>query len=244
LDIGERLNEALKFHTVFTIRAGGFEIPITETVVVSWCVMGVIILGALILTRKLEFVPRGAQTILEGAIEFLNNTARNYFGRRADAFAPYVGTIFLFLILANIIPALTPVSLSIAGRTFDPLFEIKPPTRDINLTAAMAILSILLVLFAGLKARGFRGWVKNLFHPVPLMLPFNLLEYAIRPASMCLRLFGNMLGGFIIMVLIGSVAPLIVPSFFSLYFDFLDGVIQALVFTFLTVLFLSEAVET
>jgi F-type H+-transporting ATPase subunit a len=244
LDIGERLNEALKFHTVFTIHAGGFAIPITETVMVSWAVMAIIILGALILTRKLEAVPKGAQTILEGGIEFLNNFAKGYFGKRADTFAPYVGTIFLFLILANIIPALTPASLTIAGRTFEAPFEIKPPARDINLTAAMAIMSILLVLFAGLKARGLKGWVKNLFHPVPLMLPFNLLEYVIRPASMCLRLFGNMLGGFIIMVLIGSVMPLIVPSIFSLYFDFLDGMIQALVFTFLTILFLSEAVET
>jgi F-type H+-transporting ATPase subunit a len=244
LDIGERLNEALKFQTVFTIKIHGFAIPITETVIVSWAVMAILIAGSIILTRRLKTVPRGAQTILEGGIEFLNNFSKGYFGRRADAFAPYVGTIFLFLVLANVIPALTPTSLTIAGRTFEAPFEIKPPARDINLTAAMAIMSILLVLFAGLKARGLKGWVKNLFHPVPLMLPFNLLEYAIRPASMCLRLFGNMLGGFIIMVLIGSVAPLIAPPVFSLYFDFLDGMIQALVFTFLTVLFLSEAVET
>jgi F-type H+-transporting ATPase subunit a len=134
------------------------------------------------------------------------------------------------------------VSLTFGGRTFEAFFEIKPPARDINLTAAMAIMSILLVLFAGLRTRGIKGWAKNLLHPVPLMLPFNILEYAIRPSSMCLRLFGNMMGGFIIMTLIGSVIPVIVPPFFSLYFDFLDGMIQALVFTFLTVLFLSEAV--
>ncbi|MDR1930001.1 MAG: F0F1 ATP synthase subunit A [Treponema sp.] len=244
MDIGERLNEALKFHTVFTVKFPGFEIPVSETVVISWVVMAALILGALAFTRGLKTVPKGPQALLEGGVEFLNNFARNYFGRRAEAFAPYIGTIFLFLIFANVIPSLSPVSFNLAGRTFTAPFEIKPPARDINFAAALAVMSILLVLFAGLKARGLKGWAKNLLHPVPLMLPFNLLEYIIRPASMCLRLFGNILGGFIIMVLIGSAAPFIVPPVFSLYFDFLDGIIQALVFTFLTVLFLSEAVET
>jgi F-type H+-transporting ATPase subunit a len=76
-----------------------------------------------------------------------------------------------------------------------------------------------------------------------MMLPFNLLEYIIRPVSMCLRLFGNILGGFIIMMLIESVIPIAVPALVSIYFDLLDGLIQALVFTFLTTLFISEAVE-
>ncbi|MDR2767850.1 MAG: F0F1 ATP synthase subunit A, partial [Treponema sp.] len=170
--------------------------------------------------------------------------SKQYFGGNAGLYGPYIGTIFLFLLVANIIPALTPAAVSFGGRTFEPLFEIKPPSRDINLTAAMAVMSILIVLFGGLKARGFKGWFKNLFQPVPIMLPFNILDYAIRPVSLCLRLFGNMLGGFIIMQLIGAVIPVFVPPFFSLYFDFFDGLIQALVFSFLTTLFLSEAVET
>jgi F-type H+-transporting ATPase subunit a len=206
--------------------------------------MLIIIAAARILTRKLMKVPKGGQCILEAGIEFLDKFSVSYFGKRAAAFGPYIGTIFLFLLVANVIPAITPVSITISGRTFTPPFEIKPPTRDINLTAAMAIMTILFVLGAGLRERGLGGWFKNLFKPVPLMLPFNLLEYAIRPTSMCLRLFGNMLGGFIIMVLIEGVAPIFLPPVFSLYFDFLDGFIQALVFTFLTVLFVSEAVET
>jgi F-type H+-transporting ATPase subunit a len=74
-----------------------------------------------------------------------------------------------------------------------------------------------------------------------MMLPFNLMEYLIRPTSLCLRLFGNILGGFIIMRLVESVVPFFLPPLLSLYFDFLDGLIQALVFTFLTVLFVAEA---
>jgi F-type H+-transporting ATPase subunit a len=151
--------------------------------------------------------------------------------------------VFLFLLLANIIPAISPMGISIFG--LEPPFVLKPPTRDINLTAALALISILLVLFGGLRARGLKGWVKNLFQPVPMMLPFNLLEYIIRPVSLCLRLFGNILGGYIIMLLVEQALPipLIVPAALSLYFDFFDGLIQAVVFTFLTTLFVAEAVE-
>jgi F-type H+-transporting ATPase subunit a len=214
-------------------------IDINETVFVSWVVMAILIIASLILTRRLKEIPRGGQVILEAAVEFLNNFSKEQFGRRAKTFAPFIGTIFLFLLVANIIPVLTPVG--VFGH--EPPFSIKPPARDINLTAAMAILTILVVLISGLKVRGLGGWCKNLLHPVPMMLPFNLLEYIIRPTSMCLRLFGNILGGFIIMLLIEGAAPIAVPTILSLYFDFLDGFIQALVFTFLTTLFIAEAVN-
>jgi F-type H+-transporting ATPase subunit a len=214
-------------------------IDINETVLISWVVMAILIIAALVLTRRLKEVPRGPQVILEAMVEFLNNFSKDHFGRRAKIYAPFIGTIFLFLLLANTIPVLSPV----AAFGQEPPFSIRPPTRDINLTAAMAILSILVVLVSGLKVRGLKGWAKNLLHPVPMMLPFNLLEYIIRPTSMCLRLFGNILGGFIIMLLIEGVFPIALPPVLSLYFDFLDGLIQAMVFTFLTTLFIAEAVE-
>jgi F-type H+-transporting ATPase subunit a len=219
-------------------------IDINETVIISWLVMAILIIVSLLLTRKLRQIPRGAQIILEAAIEFLNKLSREHFGGRAKTYGPYIGTIFLFLLLANLIPVFSPLSIPLFH--IEPDFVIKPPTRDINLTAALAVVSILMVLIGGLRARGIKGWAKNLLHPVPMMLPFNLLEYIIRPASLCLRLFGNILGGFIIMLLIEKVlpVPVLIPVILSIYFDLLDGLIQALVFTFLTVLFVAEAVET
>jgi F-type H+-transporting ATPase subunit a len=248
MDIGEHLAEALEYKTIplpflnrETIEIFGIEIKagLSETVIVSWVVMAILIIAALLLTRNLKEVPRGPQAVLEGMIEFLNRFSREHFGHRAHIFGPYIGTIFLFLLLANIIPVLSPIG--VFGR--EPPFTIKPPARDINFTAALAILSIVIVFVSGLRARGFGGWCKNLLHPVPVMLPFNLLEYIIRPTSMCLRLFGNILGGFIIMRLLEAVVPIGIPPFASIYFDFLDGLIQALVFTFLTTLFVAEAVE-
>jgi F-type H+-transporting ATPase subunit a len=240
MDMGTRLNESLELVTVFTLRFWGLEIPVTETVVVTWLVMAVLILVSFMVTRHLRQIPRGPQAVLEGAIEFLDTFSREQFGPRAKVYGPYIGTVFLFLALANCIPIISPVA--VFGR--EPPFEIKPPTRDINVTAALAILSILLVLIGGLRARGFKGWCKHLLHPVPMMLPFNLLEYIIRPLSLCLRLFGNILGGFIIMHLVEMVIPIGAPPVLALYFDILDGLIQAVVFTFLTTLFIAEAVKT
>jgi F-type H+-transporting ATPase subunit a len=244
MDLGKEINEALNFVEVLRFQIFGLPVSINETVIVSWVTMAVLVSLSLILTRRLQTVPRGPQVILEAMVEFLNNFSKEQFGRRAKIYGPYIGTVFLFLLLANIIPVFSPVSVSFGGRSYHPLFVIKPPARDINFTAALAILSILMVLAGGLRARGFLGWCKNLFRPVPMMLPFNLMEYLIRPTSLCLRLFGNILGGFIIMRLIEAVVPLGLPPVLSLYFDFLDGLIQALVFSFLTTLFVAEAVET
>jgi F-type H+-transporting ATPase subunit a len=251
VDIKESLEE---FRVIFSIPLPGglsfqffgrtvSSIDITETVFVSWAVMALLILASLLLTRRLREVPRGSQIFLEWAVEFLNTFSKEHFGKRAHVYGPYIGTVFLFLFLANIIPAVSPMAIGALG--LEPPFVIRPPTRDINLTAAFSLLSILLVLFGGIRARGIRAWAKNLLHPVPMMLPFNLLEYIIRPLSLCLRLFGNILGGYIIMLLAEHAlpVPLIVPAALSLYFDFFDGLIQAVVFCFLTTLFVGEAVE-
>jgi F-type H+-transporting ATPase subunit a len=250
MDIKESLEE---FKIIFSVplprplRFFGFtltSIDINETVLISWVVMALLIVGSLVLTRRLRIVPRGAQVFLEWGIEFLDRFSAEHFGRRAKVYGPYIGTVFLFLLLANTIPVLSPLSISVLD--LEPPFTIKPPTRDINLTAALSVISILLVFFGGLRARGPIGWAKKLLKPVPMMLPFNLLEYVIRPLSLCLRLFGNILGGFIIMLLIEKAlpVPILVPVLLSVYFDFFDGLIQAVVFTFLTTLFVAEAVET
>jgi F-type H+-transporting ATPase subunit a len=240
MDIKDILEE---FRVIFSIPlpwGGSFDI--NETILISWVVMVVLIAAAWFLTRSLQETPRGSQVFLEWAVEFLNNFSQEHFGRRAGVYGPYIGTVFLFLLAANIIPVFSPVALSAFG--IEPPFAIKPPTRDINLTAAFALISILLTLFGGLRARGIGGWCKNLLKPAPMMLPFNLLEYIMRPASLCLRLFGNILGGFIIMLLIEYAlpVPLFLPVAASIYFDFIDGLIQAVVFTFLTTLFIAEAV--
>jgi F-type H+-transporting ATPase subunit a len=235
--------EALAIKTIFTFTLFGLEIPITETVVVSWFVMLFLIAVSLILTRKLKTIPTGAQAILETGMEFLNNFAKNQFGSFAKYLAPYIGCIFLFIVTANIIGFLSPPVVKIFGYEFIPPFPIRPPTRDINVTAALAAVSVFLVLVCGLAARGLRGWLKNFLKPAPLMLPFHILDYFTRTMSLALRLFGNILGGYILMGLIEKLLPVGLPMVLALYFDFFDGMLQAIIFVFLTSLYLSEAVK-
>jgi F-type H+-transporting ATPase subunit a len=235
--------EALEIKTMFTLSLFGFEIPITETVVISWLVMLILIVGSLALTRKLREIPQGPQVILETAVEFLNNFAKNQFGSFAKHLGPYIGTVFLFIFTATIIGVFSPIEIKAFGREFQPLFMIRPPTRDINVTAALAVISITLLLVCGFAARGFTGWFKHLLHPLPMMLPFNIMEYGTRLISLALRLFGNILGGFVLMHLIESAIPIAIPMVASLYFDFFDGLIQAMIFVFLTSLYISEVVK-
>ena len=104
-------------------------------------------------------------------------------------------------------------------------------------------LSIFLIEYAGFHKKGLKGFLKSFAEPSPVMLPINILEIAIRPTSLCMRLFGNVLGSYVVMKLLEFICPAILPIPFSLYFDFFDGFIQAYVFVFLTSLFIKEAIE-
>ena len=124
------------------------------------------------------------------------------------------------------------------------LLGFKPPTKDMGVTAGMAILSIIIVEFAGIRQKGVKKWMKSFVEPLPVVAPINLLEVFTRPLSLCMRLFGNVLGSFVVMELLKLVVPVFLPAVFSCYFDIFDGLIQAFVFVFLTSLYIGEAVET
>lgn len=225
--IKEKLLEELQTPTAFTIPIGK-GIPITESVVVSWIVMGVLILAALLLTSNLKMEnPSKLQVGLEEAVKFLNNFADSSIGKHGAVFASYLGTIALYILLSNIIG----------------IFGLVPPTKDINVTAALAVMSAFLIYGAQFRYRGLRGGLKQFAKPMPLLLPINLMEIIIRPLALCMRLFGNILGAFIIMELIKLICPAVVPVPFSIYFDLFDGTIQAVVFVFLTALFTGEGIQ-
>ena len=122
-------------------------------------------------------------------------------------------------------------------------YENGSRTPKADVTAALALMSIVLIEGSGIRARGGVGFLKSLTAPTAIMTPMNILEIAIRPTSLCMRLFGNVLGAFVIMELIKLVVPVFVPAIFSLYFDLFDGLIQTYVFVFLTSLFMKETME-
>ena len=147
-------------------------------------------------------------------------------GKEGSRYVPYLMTVALYIACSNVIG----------------VFGVKPPTKDLDVTAALALMSIVLIEYAGVRARGGAGFLKSLAAPTPIMTPMNILEIAIRPTSLCMRLFGNVLGAFVIMELLKLVVPVFVPAVFSLYFDLFDGLIQTYVFVFLTALFMKESI--
>ena len=210
----------------FTIPVFG-GIPVPESVVVTWGIMLFLVLLSIICTRRLKKVPGKAQLVAEMFVGCINKFTKNTLGEHWKPFAAYFGTIGLYIGCANLIG----------------MFGITPPTKDLNVTAALAIMSAALIYGASFRYHGFKGGLHKFVEPMPLLAPINVMEVVIRPLSLCMRLFGNVLGSFIIMELIKLAMPAIVPMALSMYFDVFDGIIQTIVFVFLTALFTQEALE-
>lgn len=202
-------------------------IPIPDSVVVTWIIMALLVVGSIIFVRNFKIVPVGIQSYIEIAIEGINCFFEGILGEKGKSFIPYLVTVIIYIACSNI-----------SG-----LFGATPPTKDLNVTAGLAISSIFMVEYAGIKEKGIKGWLKGFSKPMAIITPINILEIFVRPLSLCMRLFGNVLGSFVIMELIKIVIPFILPLIFSFYFDIFDGLIQAYVFVFLTSLFIKEAIE-
>ena len=220
--------EELNCETAFTIPILG-GIPISETIVVTWVIMIALLIISILLTRNLKVEnPGKIQLALESAITWLYDFFDDTLGKDNRKYYPYLITVLIFLGFANTIVS---------------FFGFKPPTKDLNMTAALAIMSMCLIEYSGISQKGLKGWVKNLAEPVAVVAPINVLEIFIRPLSLCMRLFGNVIGAFIIMELIKYFVPMIIPIPFSFYFDIFDGFLQAYIFVFLTAIFMSEKIE-
>ena len=225
--IANELLEELNCDTAFTIPVfGGIEVA--ESVVITWVIMAFMLILAICMTRNLKVQnPGKRQVILETAVCGLQNMVKGIIGEEGAGYVPYLVTVIVYIGISNIIG----------------LFGMKPPTKDLNVTGALAIMSIILIEYSGIHSKGVKRWAKSFAEPVAVVAPLNVLEIFIRPLSLCMRLFGNVLGAFVVMELLKIIMPAILPIPFSLYFDIFDGLIQAYVFVFLTSLFIKEAIE-
>ena len=217
------LKEELNVDTAFTLPIfGGIDIP--ESIAVSWGIMAFLVIVSILLTRNLKVNHISKrQAILETAVVTMDNFFKDLLGEAGKQYVPYLITVALYIACSNLIG----------------IIGLKPPTKDLNVTAALAIMSIVLIEYSGIHAKGGKRFLHSLAEPIAM----NILEIAIRPTSLCMRLFGNVLGAFVIMELIKLVVPVFVPAIFSLYFDLFDGLIQTYVFVFLTSLFMKETME-
>ena len=223
----DSLMEELNCNAVFTIPLFG-GIDVLESVVVTWIIMAIIMAASLLLVRGLKIRQiNSRQAALESGIAFIYGFFEDLLGEDGKDYIPYLITVVIYIGIANMIG----------------LLGFKSPTKDLNVTASLAVMSSVLVEAAGIRKKGVKNWLKSFAEPIPIVAPINILELFIRPLSLCMRLFGNVLGAVVVMALIKYLIPLVIPLPFSFYFDIFDGIIQAYVFVFLTSLYIKEAVE-
>lgn len=223
----DSLMEELNCQVAFTIPVFG-GIDVLESVAVTWIIMGITMIATLVLVHGLKVRKIGTkQAALESGFTFIWNFFEELLGKEGTDYIPYLITVVLYIGIANMIG----------------LLGFKSPTKDLNVTISLAVMSIILVEVAGIRKKGVKGWIKSFAEPIPIIAPINVLELFIRPLSLCMRLFGNVLGAVVVMALIKYLVPLVAPLPFSFYFDIFDGVIQAYVFVFLTSLYIKEAIE-
>ncbi|MGL4605991.1 MAG: F0F1 ATP synthase subunit A [Eubacteriaceae bacterium] len=210
-----------------------FGIPLTETLVNTWLIMLALLLVCALITRNMKKNPGKAQTIAETIVTAIDNLTDQTMGKTNIRFAPYMLALFMFLGLSNI-----------AG-----IIGLRSPTADLNCTVALALMTFFMTQFFGLRSKGLKGYLKGFLEPMPFLLPINIIGEFANPVSLSFRLFGNMLGGLIIMGLLYSALTglmffaVAIPIPFHFYFDIFSGLLQSFIFVMLSMVFVSGAME-
>ena len=215
-------------------------IGISETITTTWLIMLVLITFAYVGTRKLEKVPGKLQNFVEFVVDAFYGLVEQTMGKHNLGYTPYIGTLFLLFMLANLVG----------------LLGLRAPTADLNTTLGMALVTFVLVQAQGLRNKGVGGYFKGFLEPLPALLPLNIISELANPVSLSFRLFGNIAGGMVITSLlygflawvstglVGLPIPIFqvgVPAVLSIYFDLFTGVLQAFIFTMLTMVFVAMA---
>jgi len=209
-------------YVVFTI--GG--ILVKDTVVATWVMMAVWIILAYLVSKRMSLEPKGWQHLVEFGIEALEGLISRTIGRPGEEFLTMIGTMALFVATANLLGLLP---------------GLPSPTSDINTPLALAVVIFFAVHYYGIRQRGLTGYIKHLAGPAVVGLPLEILGHVSRALSLSLRLFGNMIAGTVIVAVLYQIIPLIVPVL-MLSFNLLIGILQAFVFTLLTIVYIGQAV--
>ena len=211
-------------------------LEVTRSVVTMWVIIAVLALVSFLATRRLKEVPGPLQNMAELAVSGLRGLYSDTLNKQnMDRYLPVMGTFFIFILACNysgLLPG--------AGKAF------AVPTASLSVTAGLALCSFLLTQFAGVRAKGLWGYIRTFFGPtvilLPLMLPLNLIEQAVRPFSLAMRLYGNIFGEETVVENLGHVLPLLLPLLMQVL-SLLFGVLQAMVFTKLLAFYVEEATE-
>lgn len=208
-------------------------IQITTSTINMWMVMALIIILCVVSTRDLKTVPGKLQTISELLVTTMNDMVESTMGKKNMSFTPYMLSLIVYLAFANTVG----------------LIGMRPPTADLNMTLALSILTFILTQFFAVKSKGIGTYLKGYIDPFPFLLPMNIMGELANPISLGFRLFGNLLGGTIIMALLYAGLtnligiPLVIPILGHMYFDVFSGLLQSFIFVMLSMVFIAMAMD-
>lgn len=223
-----------------TFEVFGFKIRLTESVVIGWIVIAVILGLVLFLTHDLQKkAVTKRQMFAEWIVTTFQHLVEDSMGKRFLFFTPYIAAIFMFSMFGSLIS----------------LFGLRSMTADFNVTFCWGMMTFVMIEGGKIKTDGPLGYLKGFFQPVALMLPLNLISEVATPVSMGFRHFGNIAGGMIITSLLyfaltaastalGLSVPIFtvgVPAVLSVYFDLFSGFMQAFIFIMLTMAYIKGA---
>lgn len=219
-------------HLVKTI--GGLTVNL-DTLITMWAVMAVLIILALVSTRKMSIFPTKMQAVAESIVGmFVNLTDSMIGGKDAKKHVPLAASLFLFIVTANLCGQL-PLRLFHLSKG-----ELASPTNDINLTAAMAVIVLVYYVAAGIKKKKFKFFLHEFSFVGIVMALVELLEMFTRPLSLAIRLFANIFAGEVLVSIALGVTAYLLPLPIML-FEILVAFIQATVFMMLTIAYIGSA---
>ncbi len=213
------------------ITVAGFNIVLNlEAIAMTWIVFSILLLFAVLAARKRGFVPRRFQIVAEMIIGQLYQLTEDALDRKqAEKYGPMICALFLFMLLSNwlgIIP------------------HLEEPTKDLNTPLALGLMGFVVAHYAGIKSKGFKAYSKEYFQPMFFMMPLNLIGELAKIVSISFRLFGNIMGGSIIILVVSHLTySLVLPPLLNAFFGLFVGTIQAFVFTMLTVVYISVQIK-
>jgi len=205
-------------------------VKLNATILYTWVVMLVLVLGARLVTRRLEIGLERAhwQNFLEMIVIGMTRQIKEIGLDAALKYLPFLGTLFLLL-------------ATIAIFTIIPGFE--PPTGSLSTTAALALCVFVAVPFFGIRERGPAGYLRSYVQPTVIMLPFNVISEFSRTLALAVRLFGNMMSGAVILAILLSIAPFFFPIFMAAL-GLLTGMVQAYIFSILAAVYIAAATRS
>ena len=201
-------------------------LALSRAVLTTWALIAVLVCGAWLLTRRLDAHPARGQAVLELLLTSIERQISDTMQSDGRPFLPLLGTLFIFLVFANL-------SSVVPG--------VRPPTASLETAAALAGIVFLAVHVYGIRRRGLRAYLAAYAKPTVIMLPLNVFSEITRHFSLMIRLFGNLLSGEFVIVTVLALAGLFVPIPL-MALEILIGLIQAYIFTVLATVFIGAGI--